>query len=213
MRYKEEGRERFLSTDERDRFRDTLRAALDDGTAPKQAIWCLFLLAATGARKSEILRLRWSEVDLERRLIALADSKTGKKTIFLSDFAIQALANLPRIEGNPYVIFGERPGSHLIGLQKIWERLRRAAKLEDVRIHDLRHDFASMAAASGASLLEIGALIGHRKVATTQRYAHLAASPLRELNERVGAGLAKQQREPAGKVPSAGVLPIKGRRC
>lgn len=210
--FRERQRERFLSTTERELFMAALRAAIENGSAPPQAIGCLLLLAATGARKSEILKLEWSDVDLERRMIALADSKTGKKSIFLSGFAVEILQNLPRIDGNPYVIVGERAGGHFVGLQKVWQRLRKAAGLADVRIHDLRHDFASMAAASGASLLEIGALIGHRKVSTTARYAHLAADPLRELNERVGTKIAALDGSRATGEAAAEVVSLEQRR-
>lgn len=192
--FDEPGRERFLAKAERERLLATLREALEDNSTPPQAVGAIMLLAATGCRKSEIVTLQWPAVDLERRTITLekhkTKAKTGKRVVFLSGFAIEVLANLPRIEGNPHVIVGERTNGYFQGLQKVWERLRLRAELPDVRLHDLRHDFASMAAENGASLLEIGALIGHKKVSTTQRYAHLAADPLRELNERVGSKIA-----------------------
>ncbi len=148
------------------------------------------LLALTGARLSEILTLRWDFVDLERACLRLPVSKTGKKVVYLSAPALELLSRLPRVEGNPHVIVGERRGAHLVNLQKPWRRLRHAAGLDEVRIHDLRHSFASVAAASGQSLIIIGALLGHTQPQTTARYAHLAADPLRAANESVGEKIA-----------------------
>ena len=103
----------------------------------------------------------------------------------MSEPAVEVLASVPRIEGNPHVIVGNRTGAHLINLQKPWRRIRALAGLEDVRIHDLRHTFASVAAASGASLPIIGKLLGHTQAATTQRYAHLGHDSIRITNEAV----------------------------
>jgi integrase len=140
----------------------------------------------TGARLSEILKLRWEWVDWQHRLLLLPTSKTGKKSIVLSEPALAILRRVPRVEGNPYVICGEKPRAHLVNLQKTWRRIRKAAGLHDVRIHDLRHSFASFAAAGGASLPMIGALLGHTQSQTTMRYAHLANDPLAEVAEAVG---------------------------
>ena len=93
---------------------------------------------------------------------------------------------LPRMEGNPYVIVGDKPGAHLVNLQKPWRRIRTAAGIPDVRIHDLRHSFASVAAGAGLSLPMIGKLLGHSQPITTARYAHLAADPVHEASERIG---------------------------
>jgi len=105
-------------------------------------------LLFTGARLSEILTLKWAFVDFERSLLLLPDSKTGQKIVRLNQHAAAVLHKLPRIADNPYVIAGRRAGSHLINLQKPWRRIRALAGLDDVRIHDLRHSFASVAAAS-----------------------------------------------------------------
>ena len=147
------------------------------------------MLLLTGARLGEVLPLEWRHVDLQRGHIALPDSKTGQKIIFLNETAIQLLARLPRADGNPYVFVGLRPGGHIINLQKPWRRIRTLADIEDVRIHDLRHSFASIAAAQGASLQLIGRLLGHATQQTTQRYAHLVADQVRAANEDVGAKL------------------------
>ena len=137
-----------------------------------------------------MLTLEWKHVDFERRALHLPDSKTGRKTVYLSAPALEVLANLPRVTTNPFVIVGEREGAHLVNLQKPWGRIRSAAGLDDLRMHDLRHSFASVAAASGLSLPIIGRLLGHAKAATTERYAHLGADPIRAANEAVAREIA-----------------------
>ncbi|MDP6390861.1 MAG: site-specific integrase, partial [Alphaproteobacteria bacterium] len=129
---------------------------------PPSAIAAIRLLVLTGCRKSEILTLQWEHVDFDLGALRLPDSKTGAKVVPLGAPALELLASLPRLEGNPYVLPGHKDGAHFVGLQKVWERVRAKAKLPDVRIHDLRHSFASVGAASGDSLLVIGALLGHR---------------------------------------------------
>lgn len=145
----------------------------------------------TGARLSEIRALRWDEVDVERRVLRLRDSKTGEKTIHLSEAAIQILNALPRLPNNPHVICGNRKGACLVNLQKPWRRIRAMAGLPEVRIHDLRHSFASVAAAQGLSLPVIGALLGHSQPATTARYAHLASDPIARANATVSDQIAQ----------------------
>jgi integrase len=188
-RFKENHRERFLRQEELDRLGAVLTQAEAEGEN-LYMIAAIRLLILTGARLSEILTLKWSFIDFERGLIFLPNSKTGAKPIFLNGAAIAVLRAIPRIEDNPYVIVGASPGSHLVNLQKGWTRLRRQAGLDDLRLHDLRHSFASFAAAQGASLPMIGKLLGHSQAQTTQRYAHLVADPLRNVAETVGAHLA-----------------------
>lgn len=176
QKYPEKSRERFLSPDELSR----LGRALSDAASGDESIYvvgALRLLILTGARLSEILTLRWEHVDFESRLLRLPDSKTGKKTIALPAPALDILASLPKQEGNSFVICGAMTGAHLVNLQKPWRRIRKDAGLDDVRIHDLRHSFASVAVAGGASLPLIGALLGHTQPQTTARYAHLGSDP------------------------------------
>ncbi len=129
------------------------------------------------------------------RLLLLPDSKTGQKVVYLGGEARALLASLPRDPGNPHVVVGDRPGSHLVNLQKAWRRIRTSAGIPDVRIHDLRHSFASIAAANGASLPMIGKLLGHSSSLTTQRYAHLVADPIKDLSDVVGNAIAGTMRK------------------
>jgi integrase len=178
-KYREDKRERFLTPEELRRLGAVLASIQADGSESPFAIAAISLLVLTGARLTEILTLKWEYVDLERQVLRLPDSKTGAKVIYLSAPAIKLLRTMPRMEGNPYVIAGKKDGARLINLQKPWRRIRALAGLDDVRIHDLRHSFASIAASAGMSLPMIGKLLGHNQAATTQRYAHLAADPVR----------------------------------
>lgn len=198
QRYKENKRERFLTKEELAR----LGAALDRAEAERitgpYAIAAMRLLIFTGARLNEIMTLEWSHVDLERRMIFLPDSKTGQKPLTLNDAALKVLKELPRFANNPHVIVGHRYGSHLINLQKPWQAIRTLAGLESVRIHDLRHTFASVAVASGGSLPVLGRQLGHTQPQTTQRYAHLADDPVRQLTQATGEVLDAALRQRSG---------------
>jgi integrase len=174
-----------------------LTEAEHDGSADRFAIAAFRLLILTGARLSEIRLLKWSEVDFERACLRLSDSKTGQKVIYLSAPALELLAELPRMAGNPHVIPGRRPGAPVVNLEKPWRRIRDRAGLDDVRLHDLRHSFASIAAGGGLSLPFIGALLGHSQPQTTARYSHLAADPVRAANEAVGRRIAAAMSGPA----------------
>ena len=193
-RYAERSRERFLSEKELATLAGVLTDAERDGTETPYTIAALRLLLFTGARLGEILNLEWAHVDIERAMLLLPDSKTGKKAIYLSAPALAVLANLPRLANNPFVICGNMPGAALVNLQKPWGRIRKRAGLDDVRLHDLRHSFASVAASGGLSLPMIGKLLGHTQQATTQRYAHLAADPIRAANEAIGERIAAAMR-------------------
>jgi integrase len=189
-RYREEKKERFLSLEELGRLGEAIRAGEADGENAF-TMAALRLLIFTGARLGEILNLRWEEVDLEKGVLALPDSKTGRKRIYLNPPALDVLRVLPNIAGNPFVVVGHRRGARLVNLQKPWRRVRERAGLSDVRMHDLRHSFASVAVASGLTLPLIGKLLGHPKSATTERYANLALDPWRAANDRIGEELTK----------------------
>jgi integrase len=189
-KYREGRRERFLSQAELGRLGDALREAEQEKTCSPWIIAAVRLLALTGARRNEILTLRWEYVSEEHERLLLPESKTGRKVIPLNPQALAVLHGVPRLEGNPYVICGDRPGRHLVNLEKPWRRIRRAAKLDDVRLHDLRHSFASVGASGGESLIVIGKLLSHSQPATTARYAHLADDPVRAASEAIGRYIA-----------------------
>jgi integrase len=180
---------RYLSQQELVALGEAFRKAEYMGENPS-ALAILKLLVFTGARKGEIERLTWPEVDFAAGYLKLAESKTGQKAIPLNAGALQVLHDQVRIEGNAHVFPAYRGDGHYEGTPKVWGRVRSKAGLEDVRLHDLRHSFASIAVSGGASLPIIGALLGHAHSATTQRYAHLSDDPLRAASEAIGNHIA-----------------------
>jgi integrase len=211
--YPEQAKERFMTSAELARLGDALRdadtvglpwAVDEDGPRAKHlakpdrrrvkldpfATAAIRLLILTGARLREILDAQWSQVDLERGIIFLSDSKTGKKPIYLSAAAQAVLAALPRIEGNPHIIAGAKEGAPRADLKKPWAAVKRAADLDGFRLHDLRHSFASFGAGASLGLPIIGKLLGHSQAATTHRYAHLDADPLRRAVDTIGATIS-----------------------
>jgi len=219
-KYREQGRERFLTGDELARLGDALRLAETDGlpwdtdgTSKHLAkddhrrtvidpftIAAVRLLVMTGGRLREILHARWDQIDFERGILFLSDSKTGRKPIYLNAPALAILAGLPRIQDNPFIIPGGKEGQPRHDLKKPWLAICKAARLEGLRVHDLRHSHASIGAGAGLSLPIIGKLLGHSQSATTQRYAHLANDPLREASERIGATISAAM---SGRKPEA----------
>jgi integrase len=189
-RYREHKRERYLTNQELQRLGAVLATAQTQQTESPFVIAAIGLLVLTGARLTEILTLRWGDVDLANGVLRLPESKTGPKLIYLNEAAIRLLRSMPRMEGNPFAIAGGKSGARLINLQKPWRRIRSAANLADVRIHDLRHSFASVAAGAGMSLIVIGKLLGHNQAATTARYAHLAVDPIRAASNLIGDKIA-----------------------
>jgi integrase len=123
-------------------------------------------------------------------MMFLPDSKTGRKPIYLSAAAAAILSDLPRIDGNPYVIPGEKTGLPRADLKRPWDAICEAAGLDGVRLHDLRHSFASVGAGASLRLPIIGNLLGHSQPSTTQRYAHLDADPMRRAAETIGSTIA-----------------------
>lgn len=190
-RFAEAKRERFLSGPELARLGAGLDRLQQAGKVTPYGLAAVRLLVFTGARASEVLGLSWAQVDLDGGAVRLTQSKTGAKTIILNPPAAAVLAALPRMKGNPWVIVGGRAGQPLTlsGLEQVWQEVRKAAQLEDVRLHDLRHSFASVAVAGGASLAMIGALLGHTQAQTTKRYAHLAADPMKAASGAVAAAI------------------------
>lgn len=152
------------------------------------------LLLFTGCRLSEILNLRWSEVDFERGILNLSDSKTGKKSVILNGPAKAILFALPRI--GAHVISGQDPTKPRASITRQWYRIRELSGLDGsdgkppFRLHDFRHNFASIGVGGGMGLPIVGKLLGHTQPATTQRYAHLDVDPLRRAANLIGATIA-----------------------
>jgi integrase len=185
-KYPQRRRERFLSPTELARLGDAL--ATYDGSP--FAVAAIKILVFTGARLGEVLGLRWEWIDFERGEARLPDSKTGAKTLHLPPPALAVLAELPRLDRNPYVIAGAKEGAALVNLQTPWRAVRATARLDDVRLHDLRHAFASVAASSGMGLPIIGKMLGHSQPTTTARYAHLASDPVKAAAATVAGKIA-----------------------
>ena len=209
--FKEHRRERFLTGEELERLGSAIRDAETRGIPwdvdkekskakhlPKAknrftkigpfVAAAIRLLLFTGCRLREILHLKWEQVDLERGLLFLADSKTGRKTVILNAPARAVLSGLDRI--GSYVVAGDDPEKPRADLKRPWEAVARRARLEGVRLHDLRHTYASFGAAGGLGLPIIGKLLGHTQASTTQRYAHLDADPLRRASDAIGGRIA-----------------------
>jgi integrase len=215
-RHKTGKKERFLTSEEMRRLADTLSSVeqkglewkltpdLDPSRAKHRAnpdtqriavspfvIAAIKLLMFTGCRLGEILNLRWSEVDLERGVLNLADSKTGKKSVILNGPAITIISQLPRI--GSHVVAGQDPSKPRVSITRHWYRIRELSGLDGsdgkppFRLHDFRHNFASIGVGAGMGLPIIGKLLGHAQSATTQRYAHLDADPLRRAANAIGA--------------------------
>ena len=190
--YPRRRRERFLTEAEFERLGCALDALEAEGgaSASAAAAAAVRLLMLTGCRKSEVLSLRWEDVALGESELRLADSKTGARVVPLPPAAVELLAALPRLPGNPWVIPGAKPGARLSGLDHAWRKVRKRAGLHDVRVHDLRHSYASRALALGENLTMIGKLLGHSHIQTTSRYAHLARDTVRETAERIARSIA-----------------------
>ncbi len=191
-KYKEKKRERYLSTEEITQLGTTLNEAERTGTENLSAIAAFRLLILTGCRLGEIQTLKWDYI--QGNILALPDSKTGAKKIPIGNEVLKVLDSVPRIENNPYVIIGKLPGTHLTDLERPWRRIRKQAGLGDVRIHDLRHTFASNAVGIGESLPMIGKLLGHTQVQTTARYAHLAHDPVLSAADRIADEISRALR-------------------
>lgn len=211
---KGEKKERFLSHREVVALADALAvmesaASKDEDRINSTMAAAIRVLMLTGCRKNEVLGLQWDWIDWDRSCLRLPDSKTGAKVVPLASAALKVLADLERKDKCPFVFPAVRGKGHVVGLQKAWEVLRvratelarqrakeagepveRAPDLSTVRLHDLRHSFASFAVADGATLYMIGKVLGHEQARTTERYAHLDDDPLRVVAERTGSKIA-----------------------
>lgn len=195
-RYPEEKRERFLSPDEISRLSEALtkyEESTTRTTESRKATDAIRLLMLTGARRTEVLAMTWDMLDMETGIWIKPSSHTKQKKthrVPLSPPALQLLSEIKEHDDNSKYVFPSRRGTkygHVTELKTAWAKICKLAKLEDVRLHDLRHTYASVLVSGGASLPLIGALLGHTQVQTTQRYAHLMDDPLREATNRVGA--------------------------
>lgn len=192
-KFKTEPKERFLSEPEM----MCLFLAIDELAKERRInrlhASAIRLLALTGCRKGEIVGLRWSEIDWDRRMIALPmlRAKNGAKRIPISGAAIEELKRLPR--GDEHVFPAGKAGEspHIVGIQRSWDNVRKRARLDGVRLHDLRHTFASMAVDAGESLYVVQKALGHKRASTTERYAHLRDDPVRAMVERLADRMMK----------------------
>ena len=183
-RYRRQGRERFLSAAEMRRLGEVL--ARHEADHP-QAVAIVRLLLLTGCRRGEIISLKWRSYR-EGKLF-LPDSKVGPRTVWLSSVAREILNNLPR--SAIWVFPSRKADSHLTAgaVRPLWTRVRAEADLRDVRIHDLRHTYASMALEQGETVLTIGRLLGHRDPETTLKYTHMSELAVLEAVDTIGAAL------------------------
>jgi integrase len=207
--YRERARERFLSEPEIGKAAAAIAKAEAEGVIGPHAAAGLRLALFTGARSGEITAAKWSHFDRTRKVIRLPDSKTNEpRTIHLSDAALEVLAGVPHVE--PFIVAGAKKGEPFKNLGRSWIVARAYGGLENVRLHDLRHSYASLAASRGVSLQMIGKLLGHKVAATTQRYAHLARDVVADINDQLGAAMTAAIEKPA---PRANVVKMKRRRA
>jgi len=181
--------DRYLTAEELDRLGEALKAADAQNISPF-AIAAIRFLILSGCRSGEALSLQWEWIDWKHNLIKLPDSKTGQKPLLLGDGAMQLLDTIPRVKGSPLVFVSAAGGSTPISIKKVWGKIKEMADLRDLRIHDLRHNFASTAVSSGQSLYIVGKMLGHTQSQTTQRYAHLAPDPVKQAATEVSNELA-----------------------
>ena len=178
-KFPEQKRDRWVTKEELTRL--AVAISHEGNLYWRVGIWFYLL---TGVRKTELLVTRWEDIDFARGELRLGKTKAGRiHYVPLSSPALALLNNLPRREGNPYVLPGAKPGKHLVNIEKTWRRVRKAADIEDVRLHDLRRTVGSWLAQAGHSLPLIGRVLNHTNPATTAIYAHLGDDPAREALE------------------------------
>jgi integrase len=218
-RFKEKRRERFLGADELKRLNEALVALETDPTTGERRgrditarmTAAVRLLIATGLRHREVLHLEWTGVDWQRAALNLEHTKTGARIVPLNTVALSVLRDMHenRVENSIYVFAGARPGKPIWSLKNVWPSVCRRAGLEGVRVHDLRHSFASLAVGQGESLFLTSKLLGHSTPTMTNRYAHLADDPVRAASQRIGdtiAAIFDDRKQPVE------IVPIKGAR-
>jgi integrase len=168
VRFPQTRRRRFVTTVEMPRLLNAINAEEDEYA--RHALWLLLL---TGLRLNELLRSKWQDVDWDFRTLYVGKTKNGEPVLApLSDAAISCLKQVPVLNNNAHIICGIKPGAYLVGLRRIWYRVRTAAKLDDVRIHDLRRTVGSWLVQHGESLHLVGQVLNHRDPKTTAGYAY-----------------------------------------
>jgi integrase len=185
-------RDRFLNEDECRR----LIAALDD--EPENSARCITMMLATGARRGNVMAMEWADVDLDRSIWTIPVTKNGKKLrVPLNDMALSILEEQRKNRelGNPYVFPGLREGKPLTTVQQTWKRAIEKAGIANIRLHDLRHTFASHAVLNGTDLYTVSKLLGHHSPTMSARYAHLTDDALRKASNSVVVPLDERRRK------------------
>ena len=197
-RFRERAVERFLTPEERAHLESVLQTCentprCQTGHLNPEAARAIRLLALTGMRRDEVLNLTWPQVDWRQGMLRLPDSKTGKRDVVVSDVVLALLREIADAKGNPKNgrVVCSRTGQKLASLNVTWRRVRKLAGLDDVRLHDLRHSVASDAIMDGVPLEIVGKMLGHRNYHTTQRYAHIADTVLRDAVNKTGKTIAR----------------------
>lgn len=196
-------RDRFLTHEETKRLIASIN--IDEN---RSAAHTFMMLLLTGARRNEVSHAKWDYIDWERRTLLVPVSKSGKpRVIALNGQAMALLRSIPRIDGNPYIFPSPITGRPCPSLHFPWTRIKQRAILDDLRLHDLRHSFASFLVNEGVSLYVVQGLLGHTQPRTTQRYAHLAQDTLNSAAEVVANVIAGAIKAPAAPVEIAAALP------
>ena len=180
-RYKEEGRQIYLSMEQIEKIGHVIKQM--EQTESIFVLSAIKLLLFTGRRTGEILTLKWDYIDFENSKMNLPDTKTGAKSFFFSPTVKQILLNLPNKEG--FVFKSVLKDKRVTTVRHIWKKICKLAKIENVRVHDLRHTYASLAVQNGYSLPIISKMLGHADIKTTQRYAHLHDDPVNQAVEKI----------------------------
>jgi len=186
QKVREHKREKFLTEKEIQRLEEVLKMEESLGSLSSNTLAAIRLLLYTGCRLNEILTLKWENVFIEEKYIYLKDSKNGERVVPLNQISINLLKKIKKQKETPYVLEGEKLGTHIVNIQNSWKKVRNLTEVKDARIHDLRHTFASLAIKKGLDLYYVSKLLGHRNIQTTTRYAHIAKKELIESTEIVG---------------------------
>ncbi len=208
-RYPENRRERFCTDSELGLLGVALAQAEQQQAEPQSVLDAIRLLALTGCRLSEIIRLRWADIDLEGHKLAIRDGKAGGRLQTVGAETVAFLAAMHRQDRSLWVLPHADPTKHLqdYTLKKAWRRIRTRAGLEDVRLHDLRHTVGTYAGQTGANAFLIRDKLGHRTTAMTGQYVNHSHDPVRQLSDRVEGRIVAAMRGGDG----AAVVPLRGK--